>query len=157
MTKSTHGSIIIVNFFFMIICLERIKLLSTRIGWKSLTPFMTGEELWDHVSKLPKSADHCGKSSIYWVSYNWTKQSIFWEFPYWRKPLICHNLDVMHIEKNVCDQIIYTIMDIKGKTKDDVNARLDLAEHCKCQKLHVSFWSGRWGKSHNAYCPFCPQ
>ena len=51
--------------------------------------------------------------------------------------MIRHNLDVMHVEKNVCDQIIHTIMDVKGKTKDDVNARRDLAEHCKHRKLHV--------------------
>ena len=28
-------------------------------------------------------------------------------------------------------------MDIKGKTKDDVNVRTDLVKHCKHQKLHV--------------------
>ena len=28
-------------------------------------------------------------------------------------------------------------MDVKGKTKDDINASRDLVEHCKCRKLHV--------------------
>ena len=32
----------------------------------------------------------------------------------------------MHVEKNVFDNIFNTIMDIKGKTKDNVNARLDM-------------------------------
>ena len=32
----------------------------------------------------------------------------------------------MHIEKNVCDNIINTLLDIAGKSKDNLNARLDL-------------------------------
>ena len=43
----------------------------------------------------------------------------------------------MHVEKNVCEQILHTIMDVKGKTKDDVHARRDLVEHCKRRKLHL--------------------
>ena len=31
------------------------------------------------------------------------KKSIFFELPYWQTLLICHNLDIMHIEKNVCE------------------------------------------------------
>lgn len=37
-----------------------------------------------------------------------------------------HNLDVMHIEKNVCDSIIGTLLNIKGKTKDGIESRRDL-------------------------------
>ena len=40
--------------------------------------------------------------------------------------LLCHNLDVMHIEKNICDSILGTLLEIKGKTKDGPNARHDL-------------------------------
>lgn len=32
----------------------------------------------------------------------------------------------MHIEKNVCDNIINTLLGIDGKSKDNLNARLDL-------------------------------
>jgi len=32
----------------------------------------------------------------------------------------------MHIEKNICDSIVGTLLDIQGKTKDHVNARCDL-------------------------------
>ncbi|XP_060183378.1 uncharacterized protein LOC132613386 [Lycium barbarum] len=39
-----------------------------------------------------------------------------------------HNLDVMHIEKNIFDNIIGTLLDISGKTKDHENARYDLKE-----------------------------
>jgi len=34
----------------------------------------------------------------------------------------------MHVEKIVCDSLIGTLLNIKGKTKDGVNARLDMIE-----------------------------
>lgn len=37
-----------------------------------------------------------------------------------------HNLDVMHVEKNVADILFATIMDTKDKTKDGIQARQDL-------------------------------
>ena len=40
--------------------------------------------------------------------------------------MLRHNLDVMHIEKNVCESIISTLLQVKGKSKDHLNARLDL-------------------------------
>jgi len=57
---------------------------------------------------------------------NWNKKSIFFKLPYWRFLLLRHNLDAMHIEKNVCDIILGTIMNTKGKTKDTIKSRLDL-------------------------------
>jgi len=56
----------------------------------------------------------------------WKKKSIFFRLPYWKDNLLRHNLDVMHIEKNVMDNILGTILDIKGKAKDNLAARLDL-------------------------------
>jgi hypothetical protein len=38
----------------------------------------------------------------------WKKKSIFWEFKYWNDLDVCHCIDVMHVEKNVCDNIWYT-------------------------------------------------
>ena len=34
----------------------------------------------------------------------------------------------MHIEKNVCESIIGTLLNIAGKTKDGLNSHLDLVE-----------------------------
>jgi len=34
----------------------------------------------------------------------------------------------MHVKKNVCDSLIGILLNIKGKTKDGVNAHLDLTE-----------------------------
>ena len=43
----------------------------------------------------------------------------------------------MHIEKNFCDNIINTVMDVRGKIKDDVNARLDMTEMCDRSELQL--------------------
>ncbi|XP_078161105.1 uncharacterized protein LOC144557158 [Carex rostrata] len=58
----------------------------------------------------------------------WKKKSIFWELPYWEYLEVRHCLDVMHIEKNVCDSLIGTLLNIPGKTKDGINARKDMVE-----------------------------
>jgi len=34
----------------------------------------------------------------------------------------------MHVEKNVCDSIIGTLLNNKGKMKDGINVRKDLVE-----------------------------
>ena len=52
----------------------------------------------------------------------------FFEPPYWSSLLIMHNLDVMHIEKNICESILGTLLQIEGKSKDSEKARLDM-EH----------------------------
>lgn len=59
---------------------------------------------------------------------NWTNKSIFFELEYWSKLKIRHNLDVMHIEKNVCESLVGTILGIEGKSKDTIKARQDLQE-----------------------------
>ncbi|KAL0428082.1 UNVERIFIED_CONTAM: hypothetical protein Slati_2983000 [Sesamum latifolium] len=43
----------------------------------------------------------------------------------------------MHIEKNVFDNIFNTVMDIKGKMKDNLNARKDLKIICNRPELEV--------------------
>ena len=56
----------------------------------------------------------------------WNKKSIFWELPYWKDLHIHHILDVMHIEKNVCESLIGTLLNIPRKIKDGIKVRLDL-------------------------------
>lgn len=58
----------------------------------------------------------------------WKKKSIFFNLDYWEHLLLRHNLDVMHIEKNVCESLIGTLLNIPGKTKDGLNSRLDLQD-----------------------------
>jgi hypothetical protein len=47
-----------------------------------------------------------------------------------------HNLDMMHIEKNVCESIIGTLLDLDGKSKDGLNSRRDLQEMRIRNDLH---------------------
>ncbi|XP_073131499.1 uncharacterized protein [Henckelia pumila] len=65
----------------------------------------------------------------------WRRRSIFWELPYWRTNLIRHNLDVMHIEKNVFDNVFNTVLNVPGRTKDNSKSREDLKEFCNRPEL----------------------
>jgi len=56
------------------------------------------------------------------------KEKINFGLPYWSRLEVKHCIDVMHVEKNVCDTLIGTLLNINGKTKDGLNARLDLIE-----------------------------
>ncbi|XP_057418581.1 uncharacterized protein LOC130712785 [Lotus japonicus] len=99
---------------------------------------LTGDQMWEEVSNVPKVTETqpCVCPG-YGVSHNWIKQSIFWELPYWKSNLIRHNLDMMHIEKNVFENVFNTVMDIKGKTKDNVKAKMDLKEYCRQRELEL--------------------
>ena len=59
------------------------------------------------------------------LEHNWKKKSIFFQLPYWKTLILHYNLDVMHIEKNICDSIIGTLLSIDGKSKDSMNSHLD--------------------------------
>lgn len=80
-----------------------------------------GDEIAGKKKKRKKQKKGAGSSDVIWK-----KKSIFFRLPYWKDNLLRHNLDVMHIEKNVMDNKLGTILDIKGKTKDNLAARLDL-------------------------------
>ena len=43
----------------------------------------------------------------------------------------------MHIEKNICDNILGTLLDIPGKNKDSLKARLDLKKMNMHDKLRA--------------------
>ncbi|XP_048604933.1 uncharacterized protein LOC106422183 [Brassica napus] len=55
----------------------------------------------------------------------WKKRSIFFKLPYWEDLPVRHNLDVMHVERNVAASLIATLLHC-GKSKDSLNARKDL-------------------------------
>lgn len=102
-------------------------------------PKITSEEVWTRVCDYPKVTDYGRAVPIprYGVDHHWTKRSIFWDLPYWKDNLLRHNLDVMHIEKNFFDNIFNTVMDVKGKTKDNEKARKDLQIYCKRKDLEL--------------------
>jgi hypothetical protein len=60
----------------------------------------------------------------------WTHKSGLTWLPYYDVLLLPRNIDVMHTKKNAAKALWATIMDIPGKTKDNVKARVDLATLC---------------------------
>ncbi|WJX35324.1 hypothetical protein P8452_23334 [Trifolium repens] len=100
--------------------------------------YLTPEQVWDKVKDKPNVQVVGGvalKPRGYGQEHNWTKKSIFWDLPYWKDNLLRHNLDVMHVEKNVFENIFNTVMNVKGKTKDNDKARKDIALYCRRNDL----------------------
>ena len=94
---------------------------------------LSGEELHDVVSEYGDIVFgfQSGKQKFpgFDLSQNQVKRSIFWEFPYWKTNLLPDNLDVMHI--------FNTVIDVKGKTKGNIKARLDVALFCNCKNMEL--------------------
>ena len=67
----------------------------------------------------------------------YSRISGLWRLPYWKDLKLPHNLDVMHIEKNICENILCTLLNVPGKTKDTTNARLDLYDMKIRPELHL--------------------
>lgn len=57
----------------------------------------------------------------------------------------------MHIEKNICDSLVGTLMNIKGKTKYTVKARLDLEDLNIKKELHLKLEGNKLLKPHASY------
>ncbi|XP_063949039.1 uncharacterized protein LOC108203290 [Daucus carota subsp. sativus] len=87
---------------------------------------LTGKEVFQRVKDIDVVLGKLYKKPA--TSSVWKKRSIFWDLPYWEHLQVRHCLDFMHIEKNVCESIIGTLLNIPGKTKDGIKARLDLQE-----------------------------
>ena len=51
---------------------------------------------------------------------------IFFQLPYWEINMLHHSLDVMCIKKNVCENLIYTLLIESERTKYHLNAHKSL-------------------------------
>ncbi|CAN1289768.1 hypothetical protein LINPERPRIM_LOCUS20432 [Linum perenne] len=120
-------------------------------------PFLCGDEVVAQLAQvtatLPgKHPNIQNKRKRPILDLNWVKRSIFFTLPYWQKLNLRHNLDVMHIEKNICDNIIGTLLDITGKTKDTIKTRQDLESMGIRKELHlVKRSDGKYIKPHACY------
>jgi hypothetical protein len=54
----------------------------------------------------------------------WKKKSIFWELPYWKFLEVHSAIDVMHVKKNLCVNLL-GFLGFYGKTKDTPEACQD--------------------------------
>jgi len=87
---------------------------------------LTDLQILEKVNKVHHVFGKTSKKSS--TSSPLKKKSIFFYLPYWSKLQVRHCIDVMHVKKNVCDNLIGTLLNIQGKTKDGVNAPLDVVE-----------------------------
>ena len=58
------------------------------------------------------------------------------DFSYWSNLDVRHYIDIMYVEKNVCDSIIGMLINIQGKMKGGLNTRQDLDEMGIRSQLH---------------------
>jgi hypothetical protein len=93
---------------------------------------LDGKGVFKRVMNLDVVFGKCAKAPPKNI---WKKKSIFWDLPYWEYLEVRHCLDVMHVEKNVCDSLIGTLLNIPRLTKDGINARKDMVEMGIRQKL----------------------
>ncbi|XP_038982201.1 uncharacterized protein LOC120110683 [Phoenix dactylifera] len=102
----------------------------------SVTQVFEDADNFENDDSIYEQENDDGTNSVSTQKQLWKKRSIFFELPYWEYNLLRHNLDVMHIEKNVCDNLIGTMLNLEGKTKDNLKARLDLKDMGIRQELH---------------------
>ncbi|XP_074375135.1 uncharacterized protein LOC141716863 [Apium graveolens] len=57
-----------------------------------------------------------------------TGEEVLERLEYWKFLPVRHTLDVMHIEKNICEALTSILLNISGKTKDRESVRIDMAE-----------------------------
>jgi hypothetical protein len=90
----------------------------------------TGDDLFDMVRDLEVIF---GKSPVGQSIPNdvatehapmWKKKSIFWELEYWKDLEVHSSIDVIHVTKNVCVNLL-GFLGVYGKTKDTPEARED--------------------------------
>ncbi|GJW48793.1 putative transposon, En/Spm-like protein [Tanacetum coccineum] len=61
---------------------------------------------------------------VYWKKFNiW-----YFKLRYWRHNFVPQCIDLMHVKTNVVESLVGNLLNVLGKTKDGVNARLDLAK-----------------------------
>ena len=65
----------------------------------------------------------------------WKKKSIFWELLYWEVLDIRQAIEVMHLTKNLCVNLI-AFLGVYGKTKDTIEAHQELQRMEERDALH---------------------
>ena len=106
---------------------------------------LTGEKVYEKVKNINVIFGKTSKSRN--EKGIWKKRSVFFNLPYWKNLDVRYCIDFMHVEKNVCDSIVGTLLNIQGSSKDGVKARLDLQEMGIRADLHLRSYGKR------TFCP----
>jgi hypothetical protein len=123
------------------------------------------EKVKDVRTGKPLSSGKRKRSDLEYAKVKiWSWMVSLWKLPYWHKLKVRHNHDVMHIEKNICEHLMATILNIPGKTKDTIKSRLDLKDlgfkkelqfretRDSCQMPHAQYTLSKEQKK--AFCDF---
>ncbi|KAJ8771158.1 hypothetical protein K2173_023483 [Erythroxylum novogranatense] len=84
---------------------NKYKFMKNKIVKQPAPPPKCGVEILQEIEALGLlkvtefEADEVNRSIS--QNFGWRKRSIFWDLPYWKTNMVRHNLDVMHIEKNI--------------------------------------------------------
>jgi hypothetical protein len=89
----------------------------------------------------------------YGKNHNWTHKSCHWKLPYAKALILPHNIDLMHQERNIAKSIMSMRLDVTGFTKDNMNAREDLAALCDHPSLEAK--PNARGKLSRPKAPYC--
>jgi hypothetical protein len=118
-------------------------------------PHLTGHEVYEMVKdvyvvlgKQKRTSKNTGEDDL------WKKQLIFWELPYWKDLDIRHSIDVMHVEKNMCESLLEILLNTEGKTRDHGHARAGLKKMGIRTELWVLEKCERNGTTHIMHHPF---
>ncbi|XP_028120164.1 uncharacterized protein LOC114317608 [Camellia sinensis] len=123
---------------------QRSKLFNGEIENRSKPVELSGEQILDKINlgtyrpyrKHPNNRKRQRNEN---PTPNLTKRSILFNLPYWKTLKLRHNLDVVHIEKNIYDNLVGTLLSIDGKNKDTDKARLDLEDMRIRKELHLTW------------------
>jgi hypothetical protein len=84
----------------------------------------------NHTKARWPEGDKNGMFEGYGVTHNWTHKSCLSELPYAKALILPHNIDLMHQEQNIVENIMSMCLDVTSFTKDNLNARKDLTSLC---------------------------
>ena len=119
-------------------------------------PKFDGKAVDDELRALvPAEPESAHQFVGYGETHNWTHVAALTNLLYYKDLELPHNIDVMHTEKNVGESLFHTVLNIPGKSKDNVKARVDVEKLCDRKKLHMQPPTGRrknWFKPHANFC-----
>jgi hypothetical protein len=101
----------------------------------------TGDDLFDMVRDLEVifGKGPGGQSVLNDVTTEhapmWKRKSIFWELQYWKELEVRSSIDMMHVTKNVCVNLL-GFLGVYGKIKDTPKAREDQQRMKDLDNIH---------------------
>lgn len=77
-------------------------------------------------------------------------KKVLFKLKYWKDFKLWHNLVVMHVENNVFESVLETLLNLKGKAQYHINAHFDLEYMGIWYELHATLNNnGKYLFNHN--------